>query len=75
MQIFERTETAKHEPLSQLDSPQQLNFRLSVGWNKLFHPFTYVRMINARGKFGEIVGKRDKLCYLFPTMKDTFSRA
>lgn len=57
MQIFEREKLQNtcHSP--QLNSPQQLNFRLSAGIS-CFHPLyirTYVRDKYACGNFGEIV--------------------
>lgn len=58
MQIFSSERNCEtRATLPQLNSPQQLNFRLSVGIS-CFHPLyirTYVRDKYACGNFGEIV--------------------
>lgn len=68
MEIFEpgKLQNTPGQLLSQLNSPQQLNFRLD--WNKLFHLF-WVRYDKCvQQKFREMIAKRDKRCYLFSTI-------
>lgn len=67
MEIFEREkpQNTLGQLLSQLNSPQQLNFRLD--WNKLFHLFCVRYDKCVQQKFREMIAKRDNRCYLFLT--------